>query len=85
VNRTTAYSIAARTLEAYRSLGFELLTSKIGTRAEEDVSADGGLFWVVTHVDWSSSEKHSIRVRCLVHDNSSFRFDPLEEDVIIAR
>jgi len=85
VNRTTAYSIAARTLEAYRSLGFELLTSKIGTRAEEDVSTDGGLFWVVTHVDWSSSEKHSIRVRCLVHDNSSFRFDPLEEDVIIAR
>jgi hypothetical protein len=85
VNRTIAYSVAAKALEAYRSMSFELLTSKIGTRAEEDVAAEGGLFRIVTHVDWNSAEKHSIRVRCLVHDNSSFRFDPLEEDVIIAR
>ena len=85
MNRPTAYSIASKTLEAYRSMGFESLANRIGTRAEEEISADGRLFRVIAQVDWSSSEKDSIRVRCLVHDNSSFRFDPLEESVTIPR
>ena len=84
MDRVVAYSIVSEKLRLVQAFGFSALAKRIGTHTEEDVQTEKGLIQVVTDIGWETPNV-SIRVRCLAHDKSSYRFDPLEEEVIVAK
>jgi hypothetical protein len=84
MNRQEAYSIVSAALERYRGLSFAELQTRVGTTASEETpSPSGKRYTIDVTVDWSDPQQGALVIRARIDDQSTFRFDPLEEKIRI--
>ena len=86
MDRVAAYRILCQELEKWRSASFAHLAIKIGTTFRNDLSgSDGVLYTVEISPHWSNPNHQAILVHGRIDNQSTFRFDPLEEQITIKK
>ena len=84
MNRLEAYEIISKVLDQYRRVGFDALSSRIGTTTSEEILGPSGVKYTVdVAFAWSAPDRCDLLLRGRIDDLDTFHFDPLEEKIRI--
>ena len=84
MNRQEAYQIAAKELDKIKKLAFSEVKEKVGLKLEKQVhGSSNALYEICLDFEWLENSKESIIVLCKVTDLNWYRFEILEESLVI--